>query len=67
MSRGIRTLTKQLTNSPSPLPALQPKLKAMMDDARSDPEPSQKMEVFGFIEKAMANLKAKEGDTESKA
>ena len=45
---------------------LTPKLKATMDDARSDPEASKKMEVFGFIENAIANLKAQEGDTEGK-
>ena len=59
-ARRFRTLKKQLTSSPSPVPALQPKLKAMVDDARSDPEASQKLEVFGFIEKATANLKARE-------
>jgi DNA-binding transcriptional MerR regulator len=65
-ARRFRTLSKQMTSSPSPLPGLQPKLKAMVDDARSDPEASQKMEVLGFVEKALANLKAREGDTEGK-
>jgi DNA-binding transcriptional MerR regulator len=59
-ARRFRALTKQMTSSPSPVPALQPKLKAMVDDARSDPKASQKLEVFGFIEKALANLKARE-------
>lgn len=36
------------------------KFKAMMDDARSDPDASQKLEVFAFIEKTVANLKAQE-------
>jgi DNA-binding transcriptional MerR regulator len=59
-ARRFRALNKQMTSSPSPVPALQPKLKAMVDDARSDPKASQKLEVFGFIEKALANLKARE-------
>jgi hypothetical protein len=46
--------------------ALATKLKSAVDDARSDPEASQKTEVFGFIEKALANLKAQEGDAEGK-
>lgn len=37
---------------------VRPKLKAMMDDARSDPDVSQKLEVFAFVKKALANLKA---------
>jgi DNA-binding transcriptional MerR regulator len=65
-ARRFQALTRQLRSSPSPVPALEPKLKAMVNDARSDPEASQKMEVFGFIEKAVANLKAQEGDTEGK-
>jgi len=65
-ARRFRALTKQMTSSPSPVPALTPKLKAMVDDARSDPEASQKIEVLGFIEKALANLKEQEIDTEGK-
>jgi hypothetical protein len=37
----------------------------MMDDARSDPVVSQKVEVFAFAKKALANLKAKEHDSAS--
>jgi hypothetical protein len=54
-----------LPSEPSPLTALRPKLRAMMDDARSDPDVSQKLEVFAFVEKALANLKAKEDNSES--
>jgi DNA-binding transcriptional MerR regulator len=65
-ARRFQALTKQLTSSPSPVTALQPKIKAALDDARSNPEASQKIEVFGFIEKAIANLKAHESDVEGK-
>jgi DNA-binding transcriptional MerR regulator len=65
-ARRFRALSKQLTSSPSPVPALRPKTKAALDDARSDPEASRKIEVFGFIEKAMANLKAQESGAEGK-
>jgi DNA-binding transcriptional MerR regulator len=64
-ARRFRALNKQMTSNPSPVPALQPKLKAMVDDARSDPEVSQKLEVFGFIERALANLKAREDNRTS--
>ena len=65
-ARRFRATTEHLKNSaPSPLTALRPKLKAMMDDARSDPDVSQKLEVFDFVEKALANLKAKEDNSES--
>ena len=60
-ARRFRAASEQLKGSePSPLTALRPKLKAMVDDARSDPAASQKIEVLGFIEKTIANLKAKE-------
>jgi len=48
------------------LTALIPKLTAMMDDARSDPAVSQKMEVLAFVEKALANLKAQEDPAQAK-
>ena len=65
-ARRFRATTEHLKSSePSPLTALRPKLKAMMDDARSDPDVSQKLEVFAFVEKALANLKAKEDNSES--
>ena len=65
-ARRFRATGKHLKSSaPSPLTALRPKLKAMMDDARSDPAVSQKMEVFAFVEKALANLKAQEDNSES--
>jgi DNA-binding transcriptional MerR regulator len=66
-ARRFRATGKHLKSSaPSPLTALRPKLKAMMDDARSDPAVSQKMEVFAFVEKALANLKAQEDNSASK-
>jgi len=37
----------------------------MMDDARSDPNVSQKLEVFTFVGKALANLKAQEDNSAS--
>ena len=62
----FRATTEHLKNSePSALTALRPRLKAMMEDARSNPEVSQKLEVLGFVEKALANLKAKETDSKS--
>jgi DNA-binding transcriptional MerR regulator len=64
-ARRFRAWTKQVASSPPPA-GLTPKLKATMDDARSDPEASKKMEVFGFIQNAITNLKAQEGDTEGK-
>ena len=65
-ARRFRATGRHLRSSvPSPLTALRPKLKAMMDDARSDPDVSQKFEVFAFIEKALANLKAQEDNSES--
>jgi DNA-binding transcriptional MerR regulator len=66
LAKRFRALNKKLTASPSPLTALKPKLKATVDDARSDPEAAKKLEVFGFITKALANLKAREGSTEGK-
>jgi MerR family transcriptional regulator, thiopeptide resistance regulator len=66
-ARRFRATGKHLNSSaPSPLTALKPKLKAMLDDARSDPAASQKMEVFAFVEKALANLKAREDNGASK-
>ena len=66
LARRFRATTEHLKSSePPPLTALRPKLKAMMDDARSDPDVSQKLEVFAFVEKALANLKAKEDNSES--
>jgi hypothetical protein len=60
-ARRFRATGKYLKSSaPSPLTALKPKLQGMMDDARSDPAVSQKLEVLAFVEKALANLKAQE-------
>ena len=60
-ARRFRATTAHLKSTePSSLTALRPRLKAMMDEARSAPGVSQKLEVFAFIEKASANLKAKE-------
>jgi MerR family transcriptional regulator, thiopeptide resistance regulator len=65
-ARRFRATGRHLkSNAPSPLTELKPKLKAMMDDARSDPAASQKMEVFAFIETALANLKAQEDNNAS--
>jgi DNA-binding transcriptional MerR regulator len=67
-ARRFRATGRHLkSTAPSPLTALRPKLKAMMDDARSDPAVSQKMEVFAFVEKALANLKAQEDNSAGKA
>jgi MerR family transcriptional regulator, thiopeptide resistance regulator len=63
-ARRFRAWTKQMMSSPSPVTDLTPKLTAMMDDARSDPAASQKLEVYGFLEKVALNWKAQEGDTE---
>jgi MerR family transcriptional regulator, thiopeptide resistance regulator len=65
-ARRFQALTEQLTSSQSPVTALKPKIKAALDDARSDPGASQKLEVFSFIEKAVANLKALECGAEGK-
>ena len=65
-ARRFRATAQHLKSSePSLLTALRPKLKAMLDDARSDPDVSQKLEVFAFVEKALANLKAQEDNSES--
>jgi len=63
-ARRFRATRKHLkSRAPSYLTALSPKFKAMMDDARSDPAVSQKLEVFAFVEKALANLKAQEDNS----
>ena len=60
-ARRFRATSERLKSSePALLTALRPRLKAMMHDAQSDPSISRKMEVFAFIEKALANLKAQE-------
>jgi MerR family transcriptional regulator, thiopeptide resistance regulator len=65
-ARRFRATTQAMKSREPPiLTALRPKLKAMMDDARSDPAVSQKMEVFTFVEKALANLKAQEVNSAS--
>lgn len=65
-ARRYRATAEHMKRSlPSPLTALRPKLKAMMDDAQSDPEVSQKLEVFAFVKKALANLKAHEDNSAS--
>jgi MerR family transcriptional regulator, thiopeptide resistance regulator len=60
LARRFRALSNQVKSGQSPAIELAPKLKTMMDDVRSDAEASQKTEVFGFIKKAMAHLKAQE-------
>ena len=63
-ARRYRAAAEHMKSSlPSPLTALRPKLKAMMDDAQSDPDVSQKLEVFAFVKKALANLKAQEDNS----
>ena len=65
-ARRYRATAEHMKSSlPSSVTALRPKLKAMMDDARSDPDVSQKLEVFAFVKKALANLKAQEDNSES--
>jgi DNA-binding transcriptional MerR regulator len=65
-ARRFRATTEHLkSREPSPVTALRPKLKAMMDDARSDPVVSQKLEVFAFAKQALANLKTQEGNSAS--
>ena len=65
-ARRFRAAALHLKSSaPSPLTALSPKFKAMMDDARSDPHVSQQLEVFAFVEKALANLKAQQDNSTS--
>jgi hypothetical protein len=65
-ARRFRATAEHLKSSePPPLTALRPKLKAMMDDAQSDPNVSQKSEVFTFVGKALANLKAQEDNSAS--
>jgi len=67
LARRFRATARHLKSSaPSPLTALSPKFKAMMDDARSDPDVSQKLEVFAFVEKAIENLKAQEDNGASR-
>jgi hypothetical protein len=66
LARRFRALGNQVKTGSSPVTALKPKMKAIMDDARSDPPASQKLAVFGFTEKAVANLKAQESDAEGK-
>ena len=63
LARRFRATGRALKSS-EPLTALRPKLKAMMDDAQSDPDVSQKLEVFAFVKKALANLKAKEDNSD---
>jgi DNA-binding transcriptional MerR regulator len=66
LARRFQALGKQVTSSSSPVTALRPKVRAALHEARSDPETSRKIEVFSFIEKAVANLKAHESDAEAK-
>jgi MerR family transcriptional regulator, thiopeptide resistance regulator len=66
LARRFRATFEQLKGTePSHLTALRPKFKAMVDDARSDPVVSQKMEVIAFVEKALANLKVQEDNSAS--
>jgi DNA-binding transcriptional MerR regulator len=64
LARRFLAFSKQVASSSSPVTALRPKVRAALDEARSDPETSRKIEVFSFIEKAVANLKAHESDAE---
>lgn len=62
-ARRFQALTKQMTSNASPMSSLTPKIKTMVDEARSDPDTSKKLEVFAFIEKVVRNLKAQEDAT----
>lgn len=65
-ARRFRATAEHLkSREPSLLTALRPKLKAMMDDALSDPDVSQKMQAIAFVGKALANLKAQEDNSAS--
>jgi DNA-binding transcriptional MerR regulator len=65
-ARRFRATTEHLKSTePSQLTALRPRQKVMMDEARSAPDVSQKLEVFAFVEKVLANLKAREENSES--
>jgi DNA-binding transcriptional MerR regulator len=66
LARRYLAYSMQVKTSPSPVAALMPKFKAMVEDAWTDPEASRKMEVTDFIEKAIANLNAQASDTEGK-
>jgi MerR family transcriptional regulator, thiopeptide resistance regulator len=67
-ARRFRATADHLKSSePSHLTALRPKLKAMVDDARSDPVVSQKMEVIAFVQTALANLKAQDKSESQKS
>jgi hypothetical protein len=66
-ARRFRALTNQLMSNPSPATAVMPTLTAKTDDARSDREALMKVEVFKFIETAVANLKTQEAGAERKA
>jgi MerR family transcriptional regulator, thiopeptide resistance regulator len=66
LARRFRATVEHLKLSePSHLTALKPKLKAMMDDALSDPTVSTQIEVLAFVKRAMANLKAQEENSAS--
>jgi hypothetical protein len=67
LARRIRALGEQVKSDSSPVTALKAKIKAALDNARSDPEVSQQLGLFGFIQKAVANLKAQESDAEGAA
>ena len=63
-ARRFRATAERLkSREPSLLTALRPKLKAMVNDALSDPVVSLKMGVIAFVEKALANLKAQEDNS----
>jgi DNA-binding transcriptional MerR regulator len=60
LAKRFRATAGQVKLSePSHLKSALPKLKAMMDDALSDPNVAQQIEVLAFVRKATANLKAK--------
>jgi DNA-binding transcriptional MerR regulator len=66
-ARRFRAVGRHVKSiAPAALIAMRPNLKAAMDDARSDPAASQKIEVFAFVEKALANLKVQEDNSSSK-
>ncbi len=66
LARRFRAWAQQLMSSPAPVAGLTPKLTVMMDDARSDPEASQKLEVFSFLKEIALNLKTQESGAKRK-
>ena len=70
LARRYVAIGKQFMGSdPSPMTVMKPKIKAMWDDVRTDPQARQKIspipQATEFIVKAIKNWKAREGITKS--